>query len=84
MTEQTAKVENNNNTKSSKLYINVLGEDESVVHNVIEILSAYPGMIPAILKFKGKALDSGVRIQNTPALFSELASIIGEENYKLK
>ena len=84
LTEQTAKVENNNNTKSSKLYINVLGEDESVVHNVIEILSAYPGMIPAILKFKGKALDSGVRIQNTPALFSELASIIGEENYKLK
>ena len=84
LTEQTAKVENNNNTKSSKLYINVLGEDESVVHNVIEILSAYPGMIPAILKFKGKALDSGVRIQNTPALFSELESIIGEENYKLK
>ena len=69
--------------KSSKLYVNIADNQESTVKNVIEVLSAYPGMIPAILKFKGKALNSGVRIQNTTALLSELAAIVGEDNYKL-
>ncbi|MDE6968085.1 MAG: DNA polymerase III subunit alpha [Clostridia bacterium] len=69
--------------KGNKLFINIPTDDESMAKSVIEVLKAYPGMIPATLKFKGKALNSGVRVQNTNALFSELASIVGEENYKL-
>ncbi len=82
LSDETPKVDKVVN-KSSKLYVNIADNQESTVKNVIEILSAYPGMIPAILKFKGKALNSGVRIQNTTALLSELAAIVGEDNYKL-
>ncbi len=82
LSDETPKVDKVVN-KSSKLYVNIADNQESTVKNVIEVLSAYPGMIPAILKFKGKALNSGVRIQNTTALLSELAAIVGEDNYKL-
>lgn len=70
--------------KAAKLYVNVLGEDEQLVQSVINILAAYPGDIPAILKFCGKALDSGVKVQNNNALLSELESVVGEGNYKLR
>lgn len=82
LSDETPKVDKVVN-KSSKLYVNIADNQESTVKNVIEVLSAYPGMIPAILKFNGKALNSGVRIQNTTALLSELAAIVGEDNYKL-
>lgn len=83
LTDETPIKAEKKQTKSSKLYINIADNEESTVKSVIEVLSAYPGMIPAILKFRGKALNSGVCVQNTNALFSELVAIVGEENYKL-
>ena len=51
--------------------------------SVLSVLKAYPGMIPVILKYQGQAMKCQVRVQNTEAMFSELAGIVGEENYKL-
>ena len=74
----------NNQTsgKSNKLYINVVSEDDAAANEVLQILNAYPGVMPCILKFRGKALNSGVCVQDTSSLYLELASVVGEKNYK--
>ena len=70
------------NSKPSKLYINIVSEDYSAVDEVLRVLKAYPGLMPCILKFRGKGLNSGVCVQDTNTLYLELASIVGENNYK--
>lgn len=80
--EQAQETEKPVQNPNAKLYINIVSEDESAALNVIEVLKAYPGMMPAILKFRGKGLDSGVMVQDTKALYSELAGLVGENNYK--
>ena len=69
--------------KAAKLYINIADNEESTLSSVLSVLKAYPGMIPVILKYQGQAMKCQVRVQNTEAMFSELAGIVGEENYKL-
>ncbi len=69
--------------KAAKLYINIADNEESTLSSVLSVLKAYPGMIPVFLKYQGQAMKCQVRVQNTEAMFSELAGIVGEENYKL-
>ena len=68
--------------KNQKLYVNVISDDEDMLQKVLETLKAYPGMMPCILKYRGKALDSGVCVQDVTSLYMELESIVGENNYK--
>ncbi|MBR6737795.1 MAG: DNA polymerase III subunit alpha [Clostridia bacterium] len=54
--------------------------ESAVLNEVLETLEAYPGDVDVYIKCDGKALKASVKVRKCNGLFSELVSIISEED----
>ena len=58
-------------------------ENQHLKDQVFEILSGYPGDTETFVQFNRKLYSLGALVSISPALKSELAMVVGENNIKV-
>ena len=78
----TQKAEEVVKPKKKFLVVILNGADAECREDVLEILTSYPGDIPAYLKIDGKTYSANYSCRESKGLFHELCTLIDGENVK--
>ncbi|MBQ7466627.1 MAG: hypothetical protein IJS74_00985, partial [Clostridia bacterium] len=69
--------------KPKRLYMQFDIENEDMKNKVFEILGAYPGKTDTFVQFNKKLYSLNHKVDDCPAIISELNVLLGEKNIKL-
>lgn len=94
-TQQSSNIQNKTDSKINledsednysvfnKLYVNVIGDNESIIEELVAILEHFPGSVPCLIQFKNKLLNSNKSVRITKNLLWMISGLLGQNNYRL-